>query len=279
GYALVAGLRDPGRAEIAPARMRGDRHVARAPRDRMVDDSGVERRKFFRIVAPRTRLLALLGGAQIRPYRVVELEIPAARGREGAHRLAVRLGKIVEELRDVRIDFLADAVPAAAEMQRARARDGHLRLRAGVTLQKLEMLEHRVSGEPHLADDPDRLRLGLDAVELQAVLGHEAFDAVEMLQKIEMPPRPAIFAVGREFQPDLLLFAHDLLDLAILDLAQGGRGHLAALAFGSRLFERRGAQQAADVVGAVERLRSRHGFVLSSAISMRSLRPRLRLAG
>src|SRR5262249_51485854 len=104
----------------------------------------------------------------------------------------------------------------------------------------------------------------------QAVLGHETFDAVEMLQKIEMPPRTAIFAIRRELEPDLLLFAHDLLDLAVLDLAQGGRGNLAALALGACLFERRGAQQAADVVGAVGRLRSRHGFVLSSAISMRS---------
>src|SRR5262249_38777731 len=143
------------------------------------------------------------GGGQIGAYGVVELQVAAAWVREGAHRLAVRLGEIVEELFDVRIDSLADAVPAAAEMQHARARDGHLGLHAGVCLQEFEMLEHRMIGEGDLADDPDRLRLGLDAVELQAVLGHETFDAVEMLQKIEMPPRTTIFAIRREFQPDL----------------------------------------------------------------------------
>src|SRR5262249_41131294 len=219
------------------------------------------------------------GGGQIGAYGVVELQVAAAWVREGAHRLAVRLGEIVEELFDVRIDFLADAVPAAAEMQHARARDGHLGLHAGVCLQEFEMLEHRVIGEPYLADDSHGLPPGLDAVEFADALGHEPLDAVEMLQKIEMPPRSAIFAVGRELEPNLLLLARDLLDLAILDLAQGGRGNLAALTLGACPFERRRSQQAADVVGTVGRLGSRPGFVLSSAISMRSQRPRLRFAG
>src|SRR6266516_6401240 len=77
-----------------------------------------------------------------------------------------------------------------------------------------------------------------------------------------MPPRPAVFAVGRELQPDLLLPADDVLDLAILDLAQRAGGNLAALAFGAGLFERRGTQQAADVIGAVGRPGSAHGLFL-----------------
>src|SRR6266516_7956340 len=72
-----------------------------------------------------------------------------------------------------------------------------------------------------------------------------------------MPPRPAVFAVGRELQPDLLLLADD-----VLDLAQRAGGNLAALAFGAGLFERRGTQQAADVIGAVGRPGSAHGLFL-----------------
>ena len=120
------------------------------------------------------------------------------------------------------------------------------------------MLQHRVIGETDLAGDADRLCLGLHALELDAVVELVELDAVEHAEEIEMPPRAAEFAVGRELQPDLFLLLDDLLDLAVLDLFELGGGDLALLALGARLLDRRGAQQAADHVGAEWRLGPLH---------------------
>ena len=73
-----------------------------------------------------------------------------------------------------------------------------------------------------------------------------------------MPPRAAEFAVGRELQPDLLLLLDDLLDLAVLDLLQLGGRDRALLALGARVLECRGAQKAADMIGAEWRLGPLH---------------------
>ena len=80
------------------------------------------------------------------------------------------------------------------------------------------MLDHRVVGEADLAVDADRPRLGLHALELDAVIELVDLDAVEHAEEIEMPPRAAEFAVGGELEPDLLLLLDDLLDLGVLDL-------------------------------------------------------------
>ena len=89
------------------------------------------------------------------------------------------------------------------------------------------MLQHRVAGEAHLAGDLDAFVLGLHAVELNAALGGVGRDAVEAFEEIEMPPRAAEFAVGRELQPDVLLLLDDFLDLAIFDLFELRRRDLA----------------------------------------------------
>ena len=97
---------------------------------------------------------------------------------------------------------------------------------------------------------------GLHALELDAVIDLLDLDAVEHAVEIEMPPRAAEFAVGRALQPDLFLLLDDLLDLAVLDLLELRRVDLALLALGARFLERRGAQEAADDVGAERRLGS-----------------------
>ena len=85
-------------------------------------------------------------------------------------------------------------------------------------------------------------------------------DAVEALVEIELPPGAAELAVGRELEADLLLLLDDLLDLAVLDLAE----RLGALispfgVLGARLLQRRRAQQAADVIGAERGFAAFHG--------------------
>ncbi len=120
------------------------------------------------------------------------------------------------------------------------------------------MLDHRVVGEADLALDPDALHLGLHALELDAVVELVELDAVEHAEEIEVPPGAAEFAVGGELEADLLLLLDDLLDLAVLDLFQLRGGDRALLALRARLLDRRGAQQAADHVGAERRLGPLH---------------------
>ena len=71
--------------------------------------------------------------------------------------------------------------------------------------------------EVHLAGHAHAARLGLDAGELDAVVGRVALDPAEAFEKIEMPPGAAVFAVGRKLQADLLLLGDDLLDLGVFD--------------------------------------------------------------
>ena len=115
-----------------------------------------------------------------------------------------------------------------------------------------------IGGEIDLAMHAQALRLGFHALELNAVLGFVELDAVERAEKIKMPPSAAEFAVGRQLQADLFLLLNDLIDLPVLDFLQLRSRHLAPLAFRPRLFQRRGAQQAADLVGAIRRLCSFH---------------------
>ncbi len=124
------------------------------------------------------------------------------------------------------------------------------------------MFQHRVVGEADLALDPDALHLGLHALELDAVLELVEFDAVEHAEEVEMPPGAAEFAVGGELEADLFLLLDDLLDLAVFHLLELGRGDCALLALRARLLDRRGAQNAADMVGAKWRFCPLHSCVL-----------------
>jgi hypothetical protein len=131
----------------------------------------------------------------------------------------------------------------------------------GVGLEKFEVIDHRMNRETDLSGDLDGQRLGLHALELDAMVELIDLDIVHHPVEVEMPPGAAEFTVGDGFQADLFLLLDDLDDLAILDLLELGRGDLALLALGAGLLDRRGAQDAADMVGAEWRLGAlRHGF-------------------
>ncbi len=151
-------------------------------------------------------------------------------------------------------------------MQNRRARDAHFRRDAGVLLEELEVLQHRVLGKAELAVDAWPAVPGLYALEWEAVIHLVDFHAVEHAKKIEMPPRAAELAVGRDFEPDLLLLFDDLLDLAVFDLLELSRAELALFPFRARFFQRCGAQQAADDVGAKRRLGSGHSAFLLATV-------------
>ena len=64
-----------------------------------------------------------------------------------------------------------------------------------------------------------------------------------------MPPGSAEFAVGDGLQTHLLLLLDDALDFAVLDVLERGVIDLTLGELGAGLFQRRWAQQRADVIG------------------------------
>ena len=144
-------------------------------------------------------------------------------------------------------------------MQHRRRRDAHFRHHLGVGLQELEVLQHRMVAEIDLAGDADALRLGLHALELDAVVELIDLDVVEAVVEIVVPEHAAVLAVGRALQPDLFLLLDDLRDFLVLDLLQVRRADLALVALRARLGDRGGAQIAADMVGAKGGRGSFHG--------------------
>ncbi len=198
--------------------MRGDHHVGRLAFERLVDDAGIILLQAVGVEPAVARFFQLRLRAQIRPRRIVELQIAAAGLVEAADRLPIGLGQIVEDGVAIGVELGVDRVRLEAEMQRRRAWDAHFRRHAGVRLEKLEMLQHRVIGEAELARDADALHPALHAVKLDAVVERVALHAVEQAVEIEVPPRAAEFAVGGDLQPGLLLLLDDLLDLAVLEL-------------------------------------------------------------
>jgi hypothetical protein len=217
--------------------------------------------RFFGIETARCRLALLLFRAQIGPDGVIELQIAAAGVVEGLDGLLIGGRQIVEDRISVRIGRLVHGVRLKPEMHYAGTRDGHLGRDLGVRLQIAEMLQHRVRcGEAYSVVDVQRQSLGLDTLELDAVIGADHLDPVQHAEEVEMPPGAAKLAVGGKLQADLLLMPDDLVDLGVLHLLQFGGGDLILLAPGSRVLDRRGAQQASDDIGPIGRPGSAHGM-------------------
>ena len=120
---------------------------------------------------------------------------------ERAHGLLISHSQIVEDGVAVRIGRFRHRAGFEPEMHHARRRDRHLRRDLGMRLQELEVLHHGVIGKTDLAGDADALRLGLDALKLDAVVELVELDTVEHAEEIEVPVGPAEFAVGRELRP------------------------------------------------------------------------------
>src|SRR5262249_41211897 len=155
---------------------------------------------------------------------------------ECLHGLPIRVSQVFENVVPVTIR-LAGRAGLEPEVKNARARYGHLGDGARVRLQEFEMLDHRLAGKAELPDDPDALRLGLHALELDAVVELVELDAVQHGEEVEMPPRAAEFAVGRKLQSNLRLLLDQVPDLAILDLLELSRRDLALFAPGPGLLE------------------------------------------
>ena len=177
-------------------------------------------RQSIGIVAAFAQDLALLGVAKIRQVDFVELKIAAAGMRERLDRVAVREPQIAIELLHLRIDIEAHGPSTAPEMQHRRRRNRHLRHSAGVVAQKAEVIDHRMRRKSDLASNAQSLGLSLDAaLERDAMIRAERFNAIQPLQKIEVPHGAAEFAIGGAAQADLRLPRDRTLDSGVLNSA------------------------------------------------------------
>src|ERR1700720_4792542 len=122
------------------------------------------------------------------------------------------------------------------------------------------MPDHRVTRKPaEFAVEPQQDRPRLRSLELELALAVVRFDAVEPDQEIGLPGGAAVFTIGDGVEADLFLFADQLGDFLVLDRFPRIGVDFAAIALAARLFERRGTQQTADVIGAERRRGAGHG--------------------
>src|SRR5262249_16732474 len=181
---------------------------------------------------------------------------------EGAHRLAIGRAQVLEHAIELGIDRVIDRGLHRTAIDRRGRRDRDLGHALGMRRDELEMLDHRVAGEPHLAGHAHALVARLHPGKGNAVIHDMALDPVEAPEKIEVPPGAAELAVGDRLEPDLLLLLDGALDLAVFYRLDLRRADLPCGAPPPRFLQRRRTQQAADVVGAERRGCSLHGLLL-----------------
>ena len=107
-HGIVGTRTHVGRFVIAAAQMHRDRHVGRDVGHRDIDEFAVDFAELFRVVAACLHLVAVFRIAQHRDEDFIELQIAAARVREGAHGLAVGLAEIMEETVEIGVDRFID---------------------------------------------------------------------------------------------------------------------------------------------------------------------------
>ncbi|MOA49421.1 hypothetical protein D3C78_1723020 [compost metagenome] len=92
-----------------------------------------------------------------------------------------------------------DRLTATAEMQHARARDGHLRHSiTGYAFQETKILQHRMVAKAQFAGHLDAAGLGLHSVKLNALLHVVAFYTIEPLKEVEVPPGTTELTIGHD---------------------------------------------------------------------------------
>ena len=100
-----------------------------------------------------------------------------------------------------------------------------------------------------LADNAQHHRLRVDSLKPDLALAEISLNTVKPAEEIVIPERTPELAVGDGLKADVLLLFDDGRDFAIFDRLQRVGRDLAFLVFCPGLFQRRSAQQAADVVG------------------------------
>ena len=265
GHRLVAARREPRGAEVAAANVCGDGHVGGLHLKDAVDHVNIVARNLVNVDALGGVRLALGRIAELAPACVVELQVAAAAVVERAHGVAVHFHDVVEQHALVLV-ALGGAIRRLAahardQVQHRRRGNGQLRgVVAGNVAQRVEVGQERMVAERNLPAEHQLRALGLGALELHRPrVGVNVLHVLKRLKEVEVPHGAAELAVGDGLQARLLLLFHQLGDGLVLGggqrLARDGAGG----EIGARLFQRLGAQEAADDVIAVRRVRCGHG--------------------
>ena len=253
-HRLIAAGGGPGGAEVAPADVHGDGHVVGLGLQHLVQDVDILAAHLVHVDAPLGIGLPLLGGAELAPGGVVQLEIAAAGGVERLHGLLIGGGQVVQQDLLVLIarDGLVVRLPDAADqVEHGGGGDALLGLHAvlaGDLVQELEVgQEGVVLGEVQLVHDLHRFRLGLEALKGHGeVLGLHLLGAGQAPQKVHVPEGAAILAIGDGAEAHILLLADQAADLLVLHGGQLLGGELAGGELLPGGLDGLGAEEAAD---------------------------------
>ena len=158
--------------------MQADGQIVRFAFQSLIQHPGIRFCQLVGIVAAIAHLLALFIGTQIGPDGIIELQIAAAGIIEGADGIAPGRRQIVEIVGEIRINRGIDIFTPAAEMEHARAWNGHLRLCfAADAFQIAKIFQHRMIAKRQFANDANAVCPGLHAVKLDPIVGIVAFNA------------------------------------------------------------------------------------------------------
>ncbi len=279
---IVAALRDPGGAEIAPAQMRAHGHPGRLLRERRVDGVDVDEMLLVRIAADLRHVPALRRIVEIREAGIVQLQVGAPELPELLDFVRIRAGQIPPEIPHVRIHTGIDGRAPAAVVDHAGTRNGQL---GGALGDRFEEGEVRAENAL-LQRDPARdlqgggreLDIALLVVKPDAELLFHPCHAAQPVQEVHVPGAAAKFPIGDPLQSQALLHRHGLADRGVLDRAQlRGRDLPRREAFPGR-FQFRWAQQAAHMVRPERRAIVPHGATRRRTDSIWSRRGKTRRA-
>ena len=155
---------------------------------------------------------------------------------------------------DIGIEAHVGDFASTAIMQHRGRGDRHFGRAGRVGLQEAEVLDHRVTGKFDLAGHAWCLRPGLHAGKLDALIGIDNADTVQLAEKIKMPPGAAEFAIGDGLQANVFLLFDQRPNFRVLNLPERCRIDLALFALCAGELEGGCPQQQSDMISAERRI-------------------------
>ena len=228
-HRFVAAAGEPGGTEVPPADVHGDGHVLRFGFQGPVDHIHIVIGQFIQVKAPFCISLPFVGVTEFSPAGVIQLQIPATGGVEGADGLLVGQGDVREQpvlvlvLRNGFIVFFPDA---ANQVEHAGGGNGHLGQGISRRLfQETEMIQERMVPEADGTGDLCRAGLGLSPFEMDGPIFRRDFrDPFQFCQEIQMPVPAAEFSIGDGMEAYFFFFGYQILDGSIFRLFQISSG-------------------------------------------------------
>lgn len=149
--------------------MQPDGEIVRLALQCLIQNAGIYTRQLVGIVTTLADLTTLIVRTEIGPDGVIQLQITAARVVKRPDRVPPGGRQIVKIVLQIRVDRCINVFAPTAEMQHARAGNGHLRLSiAANAFQVAEIRQHRVIAKAQFASHAHAVGFGLYTVELNS---------------------------------------------------------------------------------------------------------------